>query len=254
MFKRLSFILISFWIFLMQADGVNAHYPILIGNSSPVIAKIRDVISLTYGRGHLYNPKWEEAPVPDSIKAYTFDGIIENLTDKAHKDGLTMKLDYPVYHAGDTWIVFHFPLEWSAHDMGWTETTVRTIIHLGLSKGWEEPLGIPLEIVPLTRPYGILPGDAFRVQLLHEGKPLSGAAIYAEKYFMPPLKTKHPSDVIITRTVHTDSIGTATVTLNSPGWWILFTAYEKGDLSKDDKEGPVLIQDALWVYVEKRDR
>lgn len=151
---------------------------------------------------------------------------------------------------GDTWIVFHLPLAWSDEDRAWTETTVRTVIHLGLSRGWETPLGLPLEIVPLNRPYGILPGDVFQVQALLEGKPVPGVKIYAEKFHKPPMKKPYPPDEIITRVAQTTPDGTALVTLHSSGWWILFAAYEQDEIQKDEKSGPVVLQDAVWIYVE----
>lgn len=39
------------------------------------------------------------------------------------------------------------------------------------------PFGLPLEIVPQANPLAIEPGNSFKVQVLHEGKPLEGAKI-----------------------------------------------------------------------------
>ena len=234
-----------------QASLALPHYPILIGDRSPIITKRGEMIELTYGRGHLNTAKWTDAPEPDWIRAYTFDGMFSDLKPSLRSTGPTKKLKYKVKRLGDTWIVFHIPRQWSDHDLAWTETWVRTIVHYELSRGWDEPLGLPVEIVPLNRPYGILSGDAFNVQVLHDGMPLSGINIYAEKYYESPLKKPYPPDAILTRVARTDSTGTATLTLRSPGWWILFVTYEKGKLAKDNKEGPVFFQDALWVYVEE---
>lgn len=250
MLRLLNLVLMLLFVVLCQTAAAVAHYPILIGDRSPIISKMGETYVLTYGRGHLYDPKWTEAPEPDWIRAYTADGMTLDLKSIARTEDLTIKLNHSVKHPGDTWIVYHTPLEWSDHDRAWTESTVRTIIHLKLFLGWKEPIGLPLEIVPMTRPYGIMPGDTFSTQLLYEGKPLSGATIHAEKYYMPPMKKPYPPDEIITRTAQTDPMGRASLTLHSPGWWILFTSYEEEEIAKDGKEGPVLMQDGLWVYVE----
>ncbi|KAF0193102.1 MAG: Nickel transport complex NikM subunit transmembrane [Gammaproteobacteria bacterium] len=226
-----------------------AHYPILIGDRPPSLGEHGGQISLTFGRGHLHAPKWEEVQAPDWVRGYTFDGMTMELTDKLRKAGPVYRLDYTSQRVGDTWVVFHIPQAWTDHDRGWSETTVRTLIHHGLARGWETPLGLPLEIVPLNQPYGILAGDSARLQLLANGKPLADTNIYAEKYFRPPLQEPYPPDEIITRTVRTDATGVAAVTLHSPGWWVLFATHETGEQQKDGKSGPTIVQDAVWVYV-----
>lgn len=250
MWQRLSLIFMLLGLVLLEISTAVAHYPILIGDRSPMMGQSGGNITLTYGRGHLHAPQWTEAQAPDLIKAYTFDGMTEDLTDKAYVEGLTRKLNLPVKQIGDTWIVLHLPLAWSDEDRAWTETTVRTVIHLGLSRGWETLLGLPLEIVPLNRPYGILPGDVFRVQVLIEGKPVPGVRIYAEKFHKPPMKKPYPPDEIITRVAQTAPDGTALVTLHSSGWWILFVTHEQGEIEREGKSAPVVLQDAVWIYVE----
>ncbi len=234
---------------LLQTTLASAHYPILIGDRSPLLER-GDTITFTYGRGHLDVPEWTEAPKPDWIKAFTFDGMSKDATVGATKDGLTTKLKFKAKRLGDTWIVAHVPMQWSTHDLGWTETTIRTIVHHGIFRGWKDPLGLPFEMIPLTRPYGIHAGEAFRVQLMVDGKPLANGDVWAEKYQVPALKKPLPPDALVTRMVQADSVGTASITLNSPGWWVLFATHDKGELEKDGKSGTVTVQDAMWVYVE----
>lgn len=234
---------------LLSSGAVYAHYPILIGDRPPSLGEQGGQISLTFGRGHLHAPKWEETAAPDWVRAYTFDGMTQDLTGRLRKAGPVYRLDYQSQRVGDTWIVFHVPQAWTDHDRAWSETTVRTLIHHGLARGWETPLGLPLEIVPLNQPYGVLAGDTVRLQLLADEKPLGETKVFAEKYFRPPLPEPYPPDEVLTRTVRTDSAGMASITLHSPGWWVLFAAQQTGERQQEGKSGPTVRQDAVWIYV-----
>lgn len=234
----------------MAAATANAHYPLLIGDRSPDMGQRGGIIKFTYGLGELHERVYADARKPDWVRGYTFDGMIIDLTDKLRSNGLTSSISYDSRRIGDTWIVAHTPMSWTEHDSTFAETTVRTLVHQGLSRGWETPLGLPLEIVPLNRPYGLLSGDAFRFELLHDGEPLADAIIYAEKYYDPPMKKPYPSEALMTRTARTDRNGIAMVTLNSPGWWVLFALHELEEMEEGGRSGVATLQDAVWVYVD----
>ncbi len=235
---------------LLTATIASAHYPFLIGDRSPDMGQRSGVINLTYGLGELHEDIFVDARTPDWVRGYTFDGGTFELTDKLQKSGKVFNIKYRSRRIGDTWIVAHVPMTWSEHDSTFTETTVRTVIHQGLSRGWETPLGLPLEIVPLNQPYGLLPGDSFRIELLHDGEPLTGTKIYAEKYYNPPLQKPYPSEALLTRTSRTDRNGIANINLHSSGWWVLFVLHELDDMERDGRSGVATLQDAVWIYVD----
>lgn len=235
---------------LLSATIASAHYPFLIADRSPDMGQRGGLLNLTYGLGELHEELFVEARTPDWVRGYTFDGGTFELTDKLQKNGKISNIKYRSRRIGDTWIVAHIPMTWSTHDSTFTETTVRMIVHQGLSRGWETPLGLPLEIVPLNQPYGLLPGDSFRMELLHDGEPLVGAKIYAEKYYEKPLQKPYPSESLLTRTSRTDRNGIANINLHSPGWWVLFVLHELDDMEKEGQSGVATLQDAVWVYVD----
>lgn len=248
--KRKTIALLIFSL-LATAGVAHAHYPLLIGDRSPNMGQRDGVITFTYGLGELHERVFAKAKTPDWVHGYTFDGITLDLTDKLKQKGQLTTLKYHSRRVGDTWIVVHTPMAWSEHDTTFTETTVRTIVHQGLSRGWETPLGLPLEMVPLNQPYGLLPGDTFRVELLHKGKPLSNVKIYAEKYYDPPMKKPFIDEVLRTRIARTDSSGIAMITFHSPGWWALFATHELDGMKKDGKTGIANLQDVVWVYIDE---
>lgn len=234
------------------AASAGAHYPLLIGDRSPVMGPQGGSIDFTYGLGELHERVYADARKPDWVRAYTFDGMTLDLTNRLKSEGAISRLRYESKRIGDTWVVAHVPMSWSEHDEAFAETTVRTVVHQGLSRGWETPLGLPLEIVLLNQPYGLLPGDTIRFEVLRDGEPLADAKVYAEKYYDPPMKKPYPSEVLMTRTARTDRNGIAMISLHSPGWWVLFALHELDERSEGGKSGPASLQDAVWIYVDPR--
>ncbi|MBC7930430.1 MAG: DUF4198 domain-containing protein [Rubrivivax sp.] len=71
-------------------------------------------------------------------------------------------------------------------------------------------LGHRLEVVPLANPYGLRRSDAFRVRILFEGKPLTGATVEAFRRDGGSMVSQHAA---------TDSRGEAGFKLDGAGAW-----------------------------------
>ena len=140
---------------------------------------------------------------------------------------------------------------------------VKEVWHVMAQKGWDKPVGLEVELVPLTRPYGWPAGAVFKAQTLFKGKPLKGAAVEIEKFngFYVPKdklhKDKLPKDrlgednePLLTRTLKTDGQGYLTCTLDAPGWWVIASSVEDGKKPYEGKPVPVEKRGCLWVYVE----
>ena len=125
----------------------------------------------------------------------------------------------------------------------------------GVPGNWAEPVGLPCEIVPLIKPYGLWTGNVFKAQVLSSGKPVAGAEVEVEfMNHMPDLKAnamheagivEYPHDAFVTQTIHSDADGYITFGIPKAGWWG-FAALGVGP----DKEykGKELGQDAvIWV-------
>jgi cobalt/nickel transport protein len=130
--------------------------------------------------------------------------------------------------------------------------------HVGAEKGWDKAVGLEMEIVPLTRPYGWPGGSVFKGKALNKGRPLKTALVEIEKFHgFPVAQDKLPKDrhgeenaPLITRTAKTDLMGYFVCTLDSPGWWIISVATEGGKKVREGKPYPVEKRGCLWVYVE----
>lgn len=113
----------------------------------------------------------------------------------------------------------------------------------GVQRGWDRSLRLELEVVPLTRPYGIAVGSSFRFSVQAGGKPLPGAFVEVERLNPEPPKAL-PPEIEITRVEKTDALGNAAATLDHAGWWILA-------VTGLAREG-VRPRASLWVYVGSR--
>lgn len=114
-------------------------------------------------------------------------------------------------------------------------------------EGWDELVGLPVEIQPLTRPTGIWTGNVFSGVVLKDGKPVPFAEVEVE--FVNDGTVKPPNDAFVTQVVKADANGTFTYAMPRGGWWG-FAALLEGDtpkMSPDGKEVPVEEGALIWI-------
>jgi cobalt/nickel transport protein len=141
----------------------------------------------------------------------------------------------------------------------WEPTEDKFIVHvtkvivdaLGAEEGWDKPIGkeagIPAEIVPLARPYGLYAGNLFTGRVLKDGKPISDTNVEVEWWGKG--KTKAPTDLHVKQVVKTDSNGVFSFAMPKAGWWG-FSAIMESDspLKHDGKDKKVELGAVLWVH------
>ncbi len=118
---------------------------------------------------------------------------------------------------------------------------------LGVEVGWDEPVGLKTEIVPLTRPYGLWKGNVFTGRVLLNGKPVPNAEVEVEHYD-PKGKVKVPAGPMVTQVVKADGNGVFTYAMPRAGWWgfaALSTDAKPMKFEGQNKE--VEIGAVLWV-------
>ena len=116
----------------------------------------------------------------------------------------------------------------------------------GLEDGWDEPLGLKYEIIPMTKPFALYAGNLFQGKVLHNGKPAANTEVEVELYNEFGLKA--PSDAHITQVVKTDDNGVFSFVMNHKGWWGFAALIEEGELKHSDgKMYPVENGALIWV-------
>jgi cobalt/nickel transport protein len=125
----------------------------------------------------------------------------------------------------------------------------KVVLHVLSQNGWDRAVGQPLEVVPLTRPYGLRAGSAFHARVLLRGKPLEGAQVEIEKMNPAPPGKDLPEDEFITRTARTAPDGTLITSLDAKGWWAILVKTKDGKETVNGTEYSVELRSTLWVYV-----
>lgn len=132
----------------------------------------------------------------------------------------------------------------------------KTVVNIGgLPGGWDEPLGLPVEIVPLDKPYANWVGGVFRAVVLSNGKPVPHAEIEIEylnhepqidaRRFDPEAKVSAPQISFSTLSIRADAMGQVIIGLPRAGWWGICALNLDDHLKYQGKE---LSMDAvLWV-------
>jgi cobalt/nickel transport protein len=120
------------------------------------------------------------------------------------------------------------------------------ISSFGLEDGWDEPLGLKYEIIPMTKPFALYSGNLFQGKVLHNGKAAANTEVEVELYNEFGLKA--PSDAHITQVVKTDDNGVFSFVMNHKGWWGFAALIEEGELKHSDgKMYPVENGALIWI-------
>ncbi|MDB5642031.1 MAG: ATP-dependent ligase [Hyphomicrobiales bacterium] len=115
-------------------------------------------------------------------------------------------------------------------------------------KGWDEKLGLPVEIEPLARPSGLWTGNLFRGIVRRNGAPVPFAEVEVE-YVNEGGAVKAPNDAFVTQVIKADAQGVFAYAMPRAGWWG-FAALIEGDekmKSPDGKDAPVELGGLIWV-------
>ncbi len=115
----------------------------------------------------------------------------------------------------------------------------------GVEDGWDEPIGLKYEIVPLTKPFALYSGNIFQGKVLKDGKAQANVEVEVELYNDAMLKA--PTSSHITQSVKTDSNGVFSFVMNQKGWWGFAALIEEGKKELNGKKYPIENGALLWL-------
>ena len=229
-----------------------AHFGMVIPSADQA-TQTRKTLDVTLSFSHPFGGDGMELVKPKA--GVFFKGNYTDLSGTLQKttvmDHTAWKTAYPFKRPG----VYAFVMEPKAY---WEPAEDCFIVHLtktyvpafGGDEGWDDPLGLQAEIVPLTRPFGNYAGNVFTGQVLYKGKPVPGAEVEVELYNKG--RFTMPTEYHETQVVLADEGGVFTFACPQAGWWgfaALMTAdYQleaPGGLGKKDVE----LGAVLWTYM-----
>jgi cobalt/nickel transport protein len=117
----------------------------------------------------------------------------------------------------------------------------------GAGQGWDAMAGLPVEIRPLVRPYGLWTGNLFRGVVVRDGEPVPFALVEVE--WRNDGSITPPSDAFVTQVIHAGASGEFAYAMPRAGWWGFAALIEAEETMKSPtgKDVPVELGALMWV-------
>lgn len=115
---------------------------------------------------------------------------------------------------------------------------------------WDQMVGFPVEIEPLTRPYGIWTGNIFSGMVRHNGEPVPFAEVEVE--YANDGSITLPNATFATQVIKADANGIFHYAMPKDGWWVFAALIEDGTMAapQTGEEVPVERGGVLWVKTD----
>lgn len=257
--------LMGFFFILLLLTGfipvAHAHFGAIIPSDDIVTQEDSKTLTLEVKFIHPMEMHYMEMEKPKRFgvlhkgKVLDLLGSLEKTKGKSadqQEDFTFWKTQYTIKKPGDyTFFVEPAPYWEPAEDKFIVHYTKVCVDALGLEEGWDDPVGLEVEILPMTRPYGLWTGNVFTGQVLYKGKPVPNAEVEIEYLNESPENksvVKAPADPFVTQVVKADRNGVFTYAMPRAGWWG-FAALRDATwkLKKDGKPKDVEIGAVYWV-------
>jgi len=116
---------------------------------------------------------------------------------------------------------------------------------------WDAEVGLPVEIAPLTRPYGLWTGNLFRGIVKRNGQPVPFALVEVE--WRNDGSVTPPADAFETQLVNADANGTFAYALPRAGWWGFAALLDAPEPMPGPDGAPVPVEQGGLIWVRARD-
>ncbi|NJC87024.1 MAG: DUF4198 domain-containing protein [Desulfuromonas sp.] len=225
----------------------------IISQEAPV------VITLHLG---LFDPRGRQALEVAKAKRFGVQHLGEEtnllgaLKPVQEKNATTWLAEFPVKSPGDYTFYAEQTPRWDTAEEEFLIPLAKVCVNaLALEEGWDEPVGLEAEIVPLSRPYGLWSGNLFSGQVLLNGDPAPYAAIEVAWFGPSPetsatLSAAPPACRV--QKLRADANGIFHYAMPRGGWWG-FAASLDADwtIKKDGEEKPVTLVTSYWVQARE---
>lgn len=263
MSKKLLASISSTLLLMLSTGTANAHFQLVytpnVNLEKPQTIPVKLIFWHPMENGHVmdmeqpeqffYVFKDEKVDLAKTLKPIVFSG--------KENQAKAFEADVNIRRNGDYIFVLHpAPYYEKSEDTYIQQITKSYVNKGGIPAGWEKPVGLPAEIVPLNKPTNVLVGSTFTGQVLTEGKPAAGVEIEIEYLAAPPdVKANRPSSKKSATAkggalvAVTDANGVFTFGIPKEGFWG-FAALGAGP--QKEYKGKELSQDAvIWIRADK---
>jgi cobalt/nickel transport protein len=252
--KTTRICLITCLFLSILASNVFAHYGMVIPSDTMVMQGENRVINISFSFSHPFEGKGMELAKPNKCEV-VINGkkkdLLSSLKETKVMGHKAWIANYKINRPGVYSLWMEPKAYWEpAEDCYIVHYTKTVVAAFGQEEGWDEPLGLKTEIVPLTRPFGLYAGNVFQGVVMLEGKPVPYAEVEVE-YYNEDGKAVAPTDYMVTQVIKADKNGVLTYAAPVPGWWG-FAALNSADykLKHNGQEKDVELGAVLWVKFE----
>ncbi|MFZ5829726.1 MAG: DUF4198 domain-containing protein [Planctomycetota bacterium] len=237
---------------LLLCPEALAHFQVLIPQND-VVERVGEKIQLDI----LFTHPMEQGPAMEMGKPKQFGVLVggekRDLASSLRSRKVDGKTAYTAELKPDMPGDYVFFIEPAPY---WEPAERKHIIHytkvvvdaFGAEEGWDAMVGLPVEIEPLVRPFGLWTGNVFRGIVRRNGEPVPFATIEVE-YYNADGNVKLPNDAFITQVIKADAQGVFSYAMPRAGWWG-FAALLDGDEpmpAPDGKPAGVELGGLIWV-------
>lgn len=234
----------------LWASPALAHFGMVIPSTDVVVAKDKANVALAISFSHPMEGKGMDMVKPKVFGVKEGDKKIDLLETlkpaKIMEHGAwTGSYEFKRPGVGTFYMVPQAYFE-PAEDKFIEHITKVTVPAFGEEEGWDMPVGLAAEIVPLTRPFGNYVGNVFTGQVLSEGKPVAGVTVEVE-FYNKGKAYEAPNEYMTTQCVKTDANGLFSYAVPFPGWWGFAALIDApGTIKKDGVDKKVERGAVLW--------
>ena len=171
-------------VLIGMSAAAQAHFGIVVPSADVVEDRAGRSVTLSVAFAHPMERTGMTMEKPEAFTV-TAGGKTTDLLARLTPDTFYGRPSWKAVFEVDRPGVYRFALTPKPY---WEPAEDKFIIHYtqtvlpayGDEDGWDEPLGLKTEIVPLTRPFGNWAGNTFRGRVLADGKPVPHAEVEVE--------------------------------------------------------------------------
>ena len=253
--KKFISIAFSVLFMLMLTGQAIAHFGMLIPSDNMVMQGDKRIVHVQASFSHpmeMIGMELQRPRVFQVVVNGTSHDMVEMLKPAKVMGHSAWTLDYRIKRPG----VYHFHMEpkpyWEpAENVFIIHYTKSVVAAFGDDQGWDRPIGLKTEIIPLSKPFGLYAGNLFQGIVNVDGQPVPYAKVEVE-YYNQHNTAQAPTDYMVTQTIKADENGVFTYAAPKSGWWG-FASLNQADFklkTNSGEEKVVELGAVIWVHFE----
>ena len=235
------------------APAARAHFGMVIPSTPTVMEMSEADLGLDIKFWHPFANIGMDMEKPEKFQVFTggqaldlLPGLQEGRLRNRKKWIARYKIDRPGLYV--------FALEPAPY---WEPEEDKFIVHytkaivsaFGDDEGWNEPVGLKTEIVPLTNPGALYAGGLFTGRVLLDGKPVPNSEVEVEWYPGEDKRGQAPNEAMIALSLVADDNGIFSFAAPKSGWWGFAALNEAGfKLKREGQDKDIELGGVVWVY------